>query len=132
MLTFILEELAKEDMSKQFVKIPLPNFSTFKSTKKSTSPYEMFHYWVAAQLPSKNKKKTIRVSASWLHPKDSKALMSKVKTWIKKCYPHILYRLEKELGYHSLDLGPANWREDEVPEWVEPGFVYVKSKELYE
>lgn len=119
-------------MNKKFVKIELPNFSTFKSTKKEMSPYEMFHYWVASQFSGKKKNKVINVSASWLHPKDAKALTSKVKTWIKKCYPHIIYRLEKELGYHNLEIGPASWPEGKVPEWAEPGYVYVNSKELYE
>ncbi len=119
--------------NKNLMRIKLPDFSTFKSTRQDTSPYELFHFWVAAQVGGKKKNKKINVSASWLHPKDAERLDSRTSTWLKKAYPIMSATTRgRTLAWHRLDVSPANWTEKDVPEGVEPGYVYVDKKTLYE
>lgn len=120
-------------MSKGFTRIKLPSFEMFKSTRQDVSPYERFHYWVAAQVGGKVKDKKINVSASWLHPEDMIRLDGRARSWIRRTYKHHSEGWQTQaLSFHRLDVSPANWNKKDVPEGVEPGYVYVNKKDLYQ
>lgn len=109
----------------------LPPMSKFASKSENVSPFEKFHKWVAKEFGGCPEGKLIDVSASWLHPEDSEKLKGQVVTWMRKCFGYTKGYAERQMGWHSLGVGPATFMNPNDKPPGNPGMVYVRADALF-
>ena len=105
-------------------KIKVPNFKQF-CTKKNDSPLVLFYVWLLAEMgqPAKSKKFRLDVSSVMLDKDTAKDFKDQMLKWAMKLGGSENFT-KNVMGWEWLDIGPNEFY-DKLPEWAEPGYIYV-------
>jgi len=108
-------------------RIKLPNLETSFKGSKQDSPWHELQAFVINHFGGLDKTPITSISDVWIHPLDYMALEAMTFKWGKKRLRGFTDKYVKsQLAFLSLDVSPAHFQIDNMPDDIVPGFVYIR------
>lgn len=136
------------DKEDSFIAIKLPkNLKVFKSSSKSNhNPYDQLYAWAVDEaygcelvdllieedlLSYLSKKYEISITDFILTEEDNEVFYTLSKNWLKKKgFAMSDNHIVGQMGWICLQSEPRIIEKDNRPEWIRPGYLYMKKLEL--